>query len=323
MKAILLTRYGQPQRVLHPVEVEKPVPNDNQVLVKIQAASLTFSNLMMATGSPFFIRFMAGGLLKPKPTILGSDVAGRVEAVGRNITKFQPGDEVFGYLADCGMGGYAEYVCAPEKALGLKPANLSLEEAAAVPEAALVALQAIRDDGQIQDGQKVLIYGASGGIGTFAVQVAKAFGAEVTGVCSTRNLELVRSLGADQVIDYTKEDFIQSGQQYDLIVATAGYRSISDFKRALKPGGIYVCTGGSWTQIFQALLLGKRLSKNGGKKLGVLTMDPNYDFAALRELIEAKKVKPVIDRCYPLSEIGEAFCYYGKRHARGKVVITI
>jgi NADPH:quinone reductase-like Zn-dependent oxidoreductase len=168
-----------------------------------------------------------------------------------------------------------------------------------------------------------LVYGASGGIGTFAVQIAKAFGAEVTGVCSTRNLELVRSLGADQVIDYTKEDFTKSGQRYDLIVATAGYRSISDYRRALNPGGIYVCTGGSWPQLFQALLLAQRMSQNGGKKLGVLTMDPDYDFAALKELIEAGKVKPVIDRCYPLNEIGEAFRYYGKRHARGKVVITI
>jgi NADPH:quinone reductase-like Zn-dependent oxidoreductase len=309
MKAILHTQYGRPQHVLQLKDVEKPAPKDDEVLVEVRAASLTFSNLMMVTGSPFFARLIAGGLLKPKPAILGSDVAGRAEAVGRNVRQFRPGDEVYGYLADCGKGAYAEYVCAPENALGLKPANLSFEEAAAVPEAALVALQAVRDDGKIRKGQKVLVYGASGGIGTFAVQIAKAFGAEVTGVCSTRNLELVRSLGADQVIDYTKEDFAKSGQRYDLIVATAGYRSISDYRRALNPGGIYVCTGGSWPQLFQALLLGRRMSQNGGKKLGVLTMDPDYDFAALKELIEAGKVKPVIDRCYLLNEIGEAFRY--------------
>jgi len=323
MKAILLTRYGGPQHVLHLKEVEKPAPKDDEVLVEVRAASLTFSNLMMVTGSPFFARFIAGGLLKPKQAILGSDVAGRAEAVGRNVRQFRPGDEVFGYLADCGKGGYAEYVCAPENALGLKPANLSFEEAAAVPEAALVALQALRDDGQIRKGQKVMIYGASGGIGTFAVQIAKSFGAEVTGVCSTGNLDLVRLLGADHVIDYTKEDFTKNGQRYDLIVATAGYRSIFDYKRALSPGGIYVCTGGSWPQLFQALLLGRRISRNGREKMGALTMDPNYDFAALRELIESGKVKPVIDRCYPFSEIGEAFAYYAKRHARGKIVISI
>ena len=325
MKAIVLTKYGSPPKVLHLTEVEKPAPKDDEVLVKVYAASVTFSNLMMVTGNPFFIRLMAGGLLKPSPMILGSDVAGRVEAVGRNVKKFQPGDEVFGYLAgDHGKkGGYAEYVCAPEKAFGLKPVNLTWEQAAAVPEASLVALQAVRDDGQIQAGQKVLIYGASGGIGTCAVQIAKAFGAEVTGVCSTKNVDLVRSLGADQVIDYTKEDFTKNGQQYDLIVATAGYRSIYDYKRALNPHGIYICTGGSWSQIFQPLLLARRLSELAEKKLGVLTMKPDFDFATLKGMIEAGKVQPIIDRCYLLRETGEAFKYYSKRHARGKVVITV
>ncbi len=206
--------------------------------------------------------------------------------------------------------------------MGLKPANLSFEQAAAVPEAALVALQAVRDDGRIQEGQQVLIYGASGGIGTFAVQFAKSLGAQVTGVCSTRNLDLVRSIGAEQVIDYTKQDFTKNGQQYDLIVATAGYRSISDYKRALSPSGIYVCTGGSWPQIIQAGIQGGKALK-GGKKVVMLTMNPDYDFASLKELIKAGKVKPVIDRCYPLNEIAEAFRYYGKRRARGKVVITM
>jgi NADPH:quinone reductase-like Zn-dependent oxidoreductase len=325
MKAIVLTKYGSPQRVLHFAEVEKPTPKEDEVLVKVHAASVTFSNLIMVTGNPFFVRLMAGGLFKPRPAILGSDVAGRVEAIGKNIKRFQLGDEVFGYLAgdDGKKGGYAEYVCAPEKAFGLKPVNLTWEQAAAVPEAALVALQAVRDDGQIQNGQNVLVYGASGGIGTFTVQIAKAFGADVTGVCSTKNVDLVRSLGADHVIDYTKEDFTKNGQRYDLIVATAGYRSIYDYKRALSPQGIYVCTGGAWSQIFQTLLLAKRLSEPAGKKLGVLMMKPDFDFATLKELIEAGKVKPVIDRCYPLNETGEAFEYYRTRHARGKVVIKI
>ncbi len=276
MKAIVLNKYGSPKDVLHLEEVEKPTPKDVEVLVKVHAASVTFSNLLMVTGSPFFIRLMAGGLLKPKHAILGSDVAGRVEAVGSHVSKFQPGNEVFGYLADDDgkKGGYAEYVCAPEKAFGLKPANLSWEQAAAVPEAGLVALQALRDDGQIQKGKKVLVYGASGGIGTFTVQIAKAFGADVTGVCSTKNVDLVGSLGADYVIDYTKEDFTKNGQRYDLIVAAAGYRSIYDFKRALNPKWIYVCTGGAWSQIFQALILAKRLSEPDESKLGVLTMKP-------------------------------------------------
>lgn len=324
MKAIVFTKYGSPKDVLHLEEVEKPTPKDDQVLMKVHAASITFSNQLLITGKPFFIRFMEGGTLqKPGIKIPGSDVAGRVEAVGGKVNKFQPGDEVFGYVADCGKGGYAEYVCAPEKAFGLKPANLSFDQAAAVPEAALVALQAVRDDGQIQKGGKVLVYGASGGIGTFTVQIAKAFGAEVTGVCSTRNVNLVRSLGADHVIDYTKEDFAKNGQRYDLIVATAGHCSIYDYKRALSPKGIYVCTGGSWSQLFQALFLAKMLSEPTGKKLGVLTMKPDYDFSTLKELIEAGKVKPVIDRHYPISETGEAFMYYGKRHTRGKVVITV
>ena len=205
----------------------------------------------------------------------------------------------------------------------MKPVNLSWEQTAAVPEAALVALQAVRDDGHIQNGQKVLVYGASGGIGTFVVQIAKTFGAEVTGVCSTKNVDLVRSLGTDHVIDYTKEDFSKNGKQYDLIVATAGYRSIYDYKRALSPKGIYVCTGGAWSQIFQTLILAKRLSEPAGKKLEVLTMKPDFDFATLKELIEAGKVRSVIDRSYPLEKTGEAFTYYSKRHARGKVVVTV
>jgi NADPH:quinone reductase-like Zn-dependent oxidoreductase len=321
MKAIVCTEYGPPD-VLKLEEIDKPVPGDDEVLVEVRAASVTYSCLMLVRGEPFVGRLMGLGLLKPKHSIPGADIAGRVVAVGRNVKQFQPGDEVYGDLSNCGRGGFAEYVCAPENALALKPANNSFEEAAAVPEAALVALQALRDNGQIQPGQKVLINGASGGIGTFAVQIAKSYGAEVTGVCSTRNLDLVRSLGADHVIDYTKEDFTQNGQRYDLILATAGYRSIFDYKRALTPKGNYVSTGGSMSQTFQALLLGPLISMTGEQQLGAMLVKPNQDLAFMKTLIEAGKVKPVIDRCYPLSEAAEALRYYGKGHARGKVVIT-
>jgi NADPH:quinone reductase-like Zn-dependent oxidoreductase len=322
MKAIVYEKYGPPD-VLQLKEVEKPVPKENEVLVKVQAASVNYSNSAFVRGKPFIVRLMGSGLLKPKYKILGSDIAGRVETVGVNVRQFRPGDEVFGDLSECGRGGFAEYVAVPENALVLKPANLTFEEAAAVPEAAVVALQGLRDKGQIQPGQKVLIYGASGGIGTFAVQIAKSFGAEVTGVCSTRNLDLVRSIGADHVIDYTQEDFTQNGQQYDLILATAGYHSIFDYARALSPGGIYVVTGGSMAQIFQPMYLGPFISMTGDKKMGNLAMRPiQKDLAFVKDLIEAGKVKPVIDRCYPFSEVAEALRYYGKGHSRGKIVIT-
>ena len=321
MKAIVCTKYGPPD-VLKLEEVEKPTPGDDEVLVEVRAASVTYSILMLVKGEPFVGRLMGLGLTKPKLKIPGADIAGRVVAVGAKVRNFKTGDDVYGDLSNCGRGGFAEYVCAPENALALKPVNISFEEAAAVPEAALVALQALRDSGQIQAGQKVLVYGASGGIGTFAVQIAKYFGAEVTGVCSTRNIELVRSLGADHVVDYTKEDFTQNGSSYDLIVATAGYRPIFDYKRALSPGGIYVSTGGAMAQTFQALLLGPLISIGGDKKLGAMLVKPNQDLDFMKELIEAGKVKPVIDRCYPLSETAEALRYYGEGHARGKVVIT-
>jgi NADPH:quinone reductase-like Zn-dependent oxidoreductase len=267
---------------------------------------------------------MGGGLLKPKNQILGADLAGQVEAVGRNVKQFQPGDEVFGDLSGCGSGGFAEYVSVPENVLALKPANLTFEETAAVPMAAVTALQGLRDKGQIQPGQKVLIHGASGGVGTFAVQIAKSFGAEVTAVCSTRNVDLARSMGADQVIDYTKEDFTQNEQRYDLILAANGYHSLSDYKRALSPKGIYVMTGGSMAQIFQAMLLGPWISMTGSKKMGALSAEPNQkDLVFMKELLEAGKVVPVIDRRYPLSKVAEALRYLGEGHAQGKVVITV
>ena len=323
MKAIVNTKYGPPD-VLQLKEVEKPAFKEDEVLVKVHAASANAYDWHLLTADIFLVRLMGGGLLKPKNTILGVDIAGRVEAVGRNVKQFQPGDEVFGDISACGNGGFAEYVSVPESALALKPVNLSFEEAAAVPMAAVTALQGLRDQGQIQPGQKVLINGASGGVGTFTVQIAKSFGAEVTAVCSTRNLDMARSLGADHVIDYTREDFTQNGQQYDLILAVNGYHPISAYKRALTPKGIYVMAGGSTAQIFQAVLLGPWMSITGGKKMGAVTGKPNQkDLAIIKELLEAGKVVPVIDKRYPLSEVPEALRYLGEGHARGKVVITV
>jgi NADPH:quinone reductase-like Zn-dependent oxidoreductase len=319
MKAIVYTEYGPPD-VLQLKEVEKPTPKDNEVLVKVHAASVNYGDLPILRGEPLQ-RLIGGGLLKPRHKILGDDIAGRVEAVGRNVEQFQPGDEVFG-ISD--FGAFAEYVCASEDLLVLKPASMTFEEAAAVPFAATTALNGLRDKGQIQSGQKVLINGASGGVGTFAVQIAKSFGAEVTGVCSTKKLDMVRSIGADQVIDYAREDFTKSGQRYDLILAVGGYHPISDYKRALSPEGIYVCAGGSLAQYFQALLLGPLISMMGSKKLGSMYGNPNQkDYVLLIELFEAGKVVPVIDRCYPLGEVPEALRYLEEGHARGKIVITV
>jgi NADPH:quinone reductase-like Zn-dependent oxidoreductase len=323
MKAIVYTKYGPPD-VLELKEVEKPNPRDDEVLVKVHAASVNAADWRLLRADPFLVRLMGGGLLKPKHKILGADIAGRVEAVGRNVRQFQTGDDVFGDIFACGLGGFAEYVCARENALVLKPANISFEEAAAVPLAGGTALRGLRDKGQIQPGQKVLINGASGGVGTFAVQIAKSFGAEVTAVCSTRNLDMARSIGADHVIDYTQEDFTRNGQSYDLILAANGYHPILDYWRALSPKGIYVTTGGSMAQLFQAMLLGPWISMIGSKKMGALSSKPNQkDLAFLKELLEAGKVVPVIDRRYPLSEVPEALRYLEEGHAQGKVVITV
>ena len=320
MKAIVYTKYGPPD-VLQIEEVEKPTPNENQALIKVHAASINAADYRVMRAEPFLLRPMIGGLLKPKNTRLGSDVAGRVEAVGENVKQFRPGDEVFG----CRNGAFAEYVCAREGALALKPANSSFEEAAAVPVAALTALQGIRYAGGIRPGQKVLIQGASGGVGTFAVELAKSFGAEVTAVCSTRNLDMARSIGADHVIDYTQEDFTRNQQRYDLIFAVNGYHSLLAYKRALNPQGIYVCAGGTMPQFFQAMLLGSLMSRNGGKKMGSMGIAKvnQEDLVFLGELLKAGKIAPVIDRSYPLSEIAEAFRYVEDTHAQGKVVITV
>lgn len=321
MKAIVYPQYGSPD-VLQLKEVVKPTPQDNEVLIKIHAASANPLDWHRMRAAPFFVR-LGDGLLKPTNPRLGADIAGRVEAVGSNVTEFQPGDEVFG---DISAGGFAEYVCAPTNALALKPIILSFEQAAAVPVAALTALQGLRDKGQIQAGQKMLINGASGGVGTFAVQLAKAFGAEVTGVCSTRNVEMVRSIGADHVIDYTQADFTRDGRRYDLIFDAVGNCSAADYMRALSPNGICVVAGFTTMSrmIFQVALLGSLVSKTGNKKIGAMLATVNkQDLDCLKELLEAGKVVPVIDRCYPLHEVPEAMRYLEAGHARGKVVITM
>lgn len=319
MKAIVYEKYGSPD-VIQLKDIDKPTPKDDEVLIKIHAASVNAYDWHFLTADIFLIRFMGGGLLKPKNTRLGADMAGRVEAVGKNVKQFQPGDEVFGMV----KGSFAEYTCAPENALALKPVHTSFNEAAAIPMAAITALQGLRDEGQIRAGQKVLINGASGGVGTFAVQIAKSFGTEVTAVCSTRNLEQARSIGADHVIDYTKEDFTQNGQQYDLVFAANGYHSLSAYKRALTPKGIYIMAGGSMAQIFQSMLMGSMMSETDGRKMsGVSAKRSQDDLVFIKELFEAGKVKSIIDRQYLLSETAEALRYLGAGHARGKVVISV
>jgi NADPH:quinone reductase-like Zn-dependent oxidoreductase len=317
MKAIVYTQYGPPD-VLQFKEVAIPTPADNQVLVKICAASVNplDSGVMRGTG-----RLTGTGLLKPRQKALGSDFAGRVEAVGRHVKQYQAGDEVFGGNI-WGGGGFAEYVCAVEDRLARKPANISFEQAAAVPVAAITALQGLRNKGRIQRGQKVLVDGASGGVGTFAVQIAKSFGTEVTAVCSTRNVDAARSIGADHIIDYTLEDFTQSGRRYDLIMAANAYHSIFDYRRALTQNGIYVWSGGRVS--FQVMLVGPLLSLIGRKKIRFFLAKLNKtDLGLLADLLESGKVVPIIDRRYPLSETAEAVRYLEEGHARGKVVITV
>jgi NADPH:quinone reductase-like Zn-dependent oxidoreductase len=323
MKAILCARYGSPE-VLQLKEVEKPAPADGYVLVEIHAASANPVDWHSMKGG--LTRVFGGGLRKPKDPRLGTDIAGRVEAVGTNVTQFKPGDDVFGACA----GGFAEYGTARERNLALKPANRSFEEAAAVPVAAITALQGLRDKGQIHAGQKVLVNGASGGVGTFAVQIAKSFGTEVTGVCSPQNLDTARSIGADHVIDYTREDFTRNGQRYDLIYDVVGNHSISEYKRVLNPNGTCVIAGIGFPslsvpRLLGLLILGPLRSKFGDKKVGFMGVAKlnGKDLVYLKELLEAGKVVPVIDRRYPLSETAEAMRYLGEGHARGKVVITV
>jgi NADPH:quinone reductase-like Zn-dependent oxidoreductase len=323
MKAIVYTKYGPPD-VLQLQEIEKPTPKENQVLVKVVAASINALETRRFETQSIIGQLMEKALLKGVGKVLGADIAGRVEAVGSAVTLFKPGDEVFG-VASGSMGGFAEYACANTKSLVLKPFNVSFEQAATVPIAALTALQGLRNTGQIQSGQKVLINGASGGIGMFAIQLAKSFGAEVTAVCSTRNLEMARSIGADHVIDYKREDFTKNGQQYDLIAAVNGYHPLLDYRRALNPNGVYVFLGGSLSQIFEGMFLAPLVSKIGSKKMismGITKIN-QPDLVFMAELLEAGKVIPIIDRCYPLSETAEAFKYLLKEHAKTKVVITM
>jgi NADPH:quinone reductase-like Zn-dependent oxidoreductase len=321
MKAIVFTQYGSPD-VLSLQEVEKPTPKDDEVLIQVHAASVNPLDWHTMRGEPFIAR-LSSGLATPKINRLGVDVAGRVEAVGSNVTQFQPGDEVFGTSR---FGSLGEYVCAAQEGIVLKPINLTFEEAAAVPVAAVTALQALNARGLPKPGQKVLINGAAGGVGTFTVQLAKSFGLQVTGVCSTRNLEMVRSIGADKVIDYTQEDFTKNGMTYDLIIDNVGNRTVSDLRRALTPQGNCVIVGfTSLSLLFQGMVIGPLTSRDGGQKVGTMGMaDVNRkDMESLKELLESGKIASVIDRCYTLSESPEALRYLETGHARAKVVITV
>ena len=322
MKAIVCSQYGSPD-TLQVEEVEKPAPGDDQVLVQICAASLNAADVETLRGDPI-VRL--GAPFKPVVKILGSDIAGRVEAVGKDVKDFQPGDEVWGDLSfPHGLGGFAEYVAVGESALAPKPAGMTFEEAAAYPQAAMVALQSLRDKGRIQPGHNVLINGAGGGMGTFGIQLAKHFGATVTGVDRAGKLDLMRSLGADHVIDYTQEDYTRTGEHYDLILDVAAYRSVFDYSRALTEEGCFMIVGGSFRTLLQVVILGALISRFGSKRLGINAWKPNKreDLALLGELFDAGKVVPVIDRRYALHEVPDAFRYLGDGQALGKLVIVM
>ena len=322
MKAVVASRYGSPD-VLQYKEVAKPTPKEVEVLVKIHAASVAACDWKLLRADPFLVRLMFG-LRKPKFEILGTDMAGRVEAVGPNVQHFEPGDEVFGELSESGLGAFAEYVCAPEKALATKPANLSYAETAALPVSGLSALQALRDKANIQPGQHVLINGASGGVGTYAIQIAKAFGAEVTAVASAQKAELVRTLGADHIIDYTQQDPTRTGQQYDVILDMAAYRSVLNYLRALKPKGIYIMVGGNFGQMAQTGLVAPWVALFTGKKYMTFLARPNSaDLDTLRKLCEDGKLAPSIDRHFPLNQLADAIRHVEDRRVQGKVVIDI
>ena len=320
MKAIVFTRYGSPD-VLQLREVDKPTPKDDEVLIRVHAASLNDWDWAALQGIPFVNR-LTFGVLRPKKQILGSDIAGRIEAIGKNVAQFQLGDEVFGDISG-DWGGFAEYVCARENALALKAPSMTFEQAAAIPQAAMLALQGLRDRGRIQPGQKLLINGAGGGVGTFAIQIARLYGVEITAVDSPGKLDMLRSLGATHVIDYTQEDFTKNRQCYDLILDVKTNRSIFDCARALSPNGTYVTVGGSMLRLFQALLLGPLISMTENKSIRIVVLKPNKDLAYMKELFEAGKLLPVIDGPYKLSEVPEAFRRFGEARHRGKVIITV
>lgn len=323
MKAIVFSHYGSPDR-LHLEDVVEPTPKDDEVLVRVQASSINSWDWEFLRGTPFINRLMHG-LFKPRPDsrILGSDIAGTVEAVGRNASRFRPGDEVFGDLWDR-WGGFAEFACAPEAALEQKPANVTFEEAAAVPQAGVLALQALRIGGAVTSGQKVLINGAGGGVGTFAIQLAKLSGAVVTGVDASRKLDVVLSAGADQIIDYAREDFTATGKQYDLVVDCQNFRSAADNRRALLPGGVYAMVGGSIPRVYELWFFRLLESlRRDSKKLRLVVAGPNKGLGDLKELIEAGQLTPIIDRTYRLSEVPEAMRYFGEGRHRGKIAISV
>ena len=323
MKAIVQTEYGSPD-VLSLREVDRPVVSDSKVLVRVHATSVHAGDWHLMRGTPWLIRLIFGGLFKPKTQILGTDMAGTVEAIGSEVTQFKLGDQVFGDLSECGFGGFAEYVSVPESALVLKPENLTFEEAAIVPVSALAALKGLRDVGKIRSGQEVLINGAAGGVGSFAVQIAKANGAIVTAVCSSRNTEMVRAIGADHILDYTQIDITQTEQQYDLILDIAAYRSPFDYLPILKPKGTYVIVGGSITRIFQVMIFGSLISKLTGRNILPLASNPSQtDLLALKSMIESGTIVPIIDRTYNLSEVPEAIRRLEERKVSGKIAIRL
>jgi NADPH:quinone reductase-like Zn-dependent oxidoreductase len=323
MKAIVRSEYGSPD-VLQLMEVAKPTPTDNEVLVRVRATSVGMADVDYLLGRPRMAR-LGTGLRRPKNTGLGLDVAGEVEAVGKNVTRFQPGDEVFGDMTEHGFGAFAEYACAVENAFALKPAGLTFEQAATMPQAAVMALQGLRGKGRIQPGNKVLINGAGGNVGPFAVQIAKAFGAEVTGVDNTSKLEMLHSIGADHVIDYTEVDYTNNGQQYDWILDVAPYHSILASRRTLSPGGVYVMVPATMTHLFRAMVIGPLISIGRKQKMGMLMWRPfnREDVDTLKELVRTGKITPVIDRSYPLGEVPDALRYQAEGRVRGKIVITV
>jgi len=326
MKAIVYTKYGGPGN-LKLKEIEKPTPKDNEILVKVYASSINSADLRSLRADPFFVRFMGQGLLKPKITILGVDIAGKVEAIGKNVTRFKVGDAVYGEVYGSGLGGFAEYKCVPEdESIAIKPKNMTFEQAAAVPVAGITAIQGLRDFGHIKAGQKVLINGASGGVGTFAVLYAKAYGAHVTGVCSTKSVDMVHSIGADIVIDYKKEDFMKNGEKYDLIFDVVANRTVDDIKNTLASNGVCVVAGfSSIPKMLKLTLQGSKVSKKRNIEIGHMgsTKPSNKELDSLREFMESGNIVSAIDRTYPLKETAEAMRYFEDEHAVAKVVITM
>jgi len=319
LKAIVYTEYGGPE-VLQFKEVEKPLPKDDEVLVRVHAVSINDWDWGLLHGD--FINRILNGISKPKRKILGSDIAGRIEVIGKNVTRFKVGDEVYGDLSGQ-WGGFAEYVCASEKALALKPSRMSYVDAAAIPQAAMLAVQGLIDKGKIREGQTLLINGAGGGVGSYGIQIAKLYGVEVTGVDNTGKLDLMRSLGFDHVIDYTREDFTKNGKQYDLILDVKTNRSVFDYLRALNPNGTYATVGGSLARLLQILLIGPMVSLFSKKKLLIVALKTNKDLEYMNELFEAGKIKSVIHGPFPLYELPQAMKIFGKGEHRGKVVVTM